>query len=78
MSENLVKHARINNSGSNVHRSMKLIHNIDMYGTHNFVEVSLVLSKRCNWNKQECSKKHVHISIIIILAKLYNITRKQL
>ena len=56
MSENLVKHARINNSGSNVHRSMKLIYNIDMYGTHNFVQVSLVLSKRCNGTNKNVAK----------------------
>ena len=37
MSENLVKGTRINKSGSNVHRSIKLVHNIDMYGAHNAI-----------------------------------------
>ena len=61
MSQNLVKDARISNSGSNVHRSMKLIHNIDMYGAHHFSKFHLFYPEDAIGTSKNVAKSMVHI-----------------
>ena len=61
ISKNLVKDARINNSGINVHRSMKLIHNIDMYGTHHISKFHLFYPKDAIGTSKNAAKSMVHI-----------------
>ena len=61
MSESLVKDARINNWGSNVHRSMILIHTIDMYETHHFSKFHLFNPKDAIGTSKNVAKSMVHI-----------------
>ena len=61
MIENLVKDARINNSGSNVHRSMKLIHKIDAYRPHHFSKFHLFYPKDAIGTIKNVAKSMVHI-----------------